>query len=213
MAKEPHGEIGGIARYTSYKSTIDYYRQPDPVTYSRLLTETTKKAIELASQNRTPSRNTPGNVTDVTDTERELTTGRTMSTFQTTIVPIPANRTYFFEGYYVGAQDAVLDHANFISVVNDSDVAKTIFPETKLGEDVNEIREVADDPDDGNTETLSWKQRQYNFGIDKPEDVPEIVHENRVHICNIDPNIATALYDLVSRYQEYWSDRGPIRIP
>ena len=45
---------------------------------------------------------------------------------------VPENRTYFFQGYFTRAQDAILDHANFVCVVNDTDIAKTVFPHTKL---------------------------------------------------------------------------------
>lgn len=55
-----------------------------------------------------------------------------MALVPTNYKPVPINRIYFFEGYYIGVQDAVLDHVNFISVVNDSNVIKTIFPATKL---------------------------------------------------------------------------------
>ncbi|KAH8803725.1 hypothetical protein F5882DRAFT_373424 [Hyaloscypha sp. PMI_1271] len=46
--------------------------------------------------------------------------------------PVPENSVYFFEGIYAGAENTILDHVNFVSILNDTDVAKTIFAETKL---------------------------------------------------------------------------------
>jgi hypothetical protein len=48
------------------------------------------------------------------------------------IVPIkyalvPRDRTYFFEGIYKGAENIILNYVNFVSILNNIDIAKTIF--------------------------------------------------------------------------------------
>jgi hypothetical protein len=119
--------------------------------------------------------------------------------------PVPNDGIYFFQSCLDGAEDAVLDHANFVSVVNDTDTARTILARTKLGRlsNVENQAFLAGEGDGDEEETVTqlpleddeepsepWHERQYKFGIDKPQNVPEVVHENGVHIFNGDEAVA-----------------------
>jgi hypothetical protein len=53
------------------------------------------------------------------------------------IVPIkyilvPENRVYFFKGIYTSTENIILDYINFVSILNNTNIAKTIFTEIKL---------------------------------------------------------------------------------
>jgi hypothetical protein len=46
---------------------------------------------------------------------------------------VPRDKTYFFEGIYEGAENIILNYVNFVSILNNIDITKTIFTQIKLG--------------------------------------------------------------------------------
>jgi hypothetical protein len=40
---------------------------------------------------------------------------------------VPRDKTYFFEGIYEGAKNIILNHVNFVSILNNIDITKTVF--------------------------------------------------------------------------------------
>jgi hypothetical protein len=59
-------------------------------------------------------------------------------------------------------------------------------------------------------EPEKFKDNGPTIGISKPTNVPEIVTENGVHICNIEPELAQQIQALVIEFTVCWEEKGPI---
>jgi hypothetical protein len=42
-------------------------------------------------------------------------------------VLVPRDKTYFFKGIYKGAENIILNYANFVNILNNIDIIKIIF--------------------------------------------------------------------------------------
>lgn len=132
--------------------------------------------------------------------------------------PVPSDRTYYFTSAHEDVEDAILDHALYVSISNNTAIPKTINRRVYLGKLEDYSGEEAffaplQDQTTSNTTDTPTPKRHYTMGISRPANVPELTMENGTRVCNLYPDEAKAWQALLEKWKLVWTHRGPLDIP
>jgi hypothetical protein len=127
---------------------------------------------------------------------------------------LPKGRYYMFNASYQGARDAITKCANFVVITNLLDKPKKVSAKSKLSivteyeeEGCYLVKEFAAteeailvDKHSENFAPHAFTDNGPTIGISRPTDVLEIIVDNGVYICNLEPDVAQQVIALVYEF-------------